>query len=153
MNELTDSDLTMVANKNFDSILRSVRSSCLNYSIQVSPFSATISLKKTIVKDKTGAYRIPPLVYEHENSNLQNINDALENELSSLKSKYGELLSVYVSAKDNLTLLQQSIKERDKMIRNLLATKKTNEMLVEALPAEISQNKATFKKEMSFRTF
>ena len=35
------------------------------------------------------------------------------------------------------------------MIRNLIATKKIDEMLVEALQAEISQNKATFKKEMS----
>ena len=139
----------MVANKNFDSILCSVRSSCLNYSIQVSPFSATISLKKTIVKDKTGAYRIPPPIYEHENSDLQNINDALENELSSLKSKYGELLSVYVSTKDNLTLLQESIKDRDNLIRNLIATKKTDEMLVEGLQVELSQKEATIKKDIS----
>ena len=56
-------------------------------------------------------------------------------------------MSVYVSTKDNLTLLQESIKDRDYLIRNIIATKKTDEMLVEGLQAELSQNKATIKRK------
>ena len=58
----SDSDITstMAASKAFDKILDCVKSSNLNFCLQLSPFSANISLKKTLVKDKAGFYLNPP---------------------------------------------------------------------------------------------
>ena len=54
--DIIDSDLnpTMAAHKTFDSILRQIQFSNLNFRIQLSPFAANISLKKTPVKDMSG---------------------------------------------------------------------------------------------------
>ena len=92
MENFTDSDAAMLANNNFESILSSVRDSCLNYSIHISPFSATISLRKTIAKDKTGAY-ITPRQCKSENSDLERKVSLLEEKLKNLDMKYEEALS------------------------------------------------------------
>ena len=149
MNKMTDSDLTMVANKHFDTILSSVGRSCLNYSIQVSPFSATISLRKTLAKDRTGASIIPSHVYEDKSLHLANEKSALEDELRSLRIKYEELLSTYASTNNNLTLLQNSLKERDSIILDFIAAKKADQKVVEDIQAELCWNKARFKEEVS----
>ena len=49
----------MVANKSFDNILEQITTSNLNFHLQMSPFSALISLKKSPVKDKSGALLLP----------------------------------------------------------------------------------------------
>jgi hypothetical protein len=56
MCQIKDSDLnpTMVASQTFDSIIKQILTSNLNFQLQVSPFSANISLKKTPIKDKSG---------------------------------------------------------------------------------------------------
>ena len=92
MDELTDSDLAMVANAEFENILRSIRNSCLNYNLQVSPFSAIISLRKTMIKDKVGAY-ISPRHCEDISPDLRRENTVLEDKLNSFRRKYEELIS------------------------------------------------------------
>ena len=52
--EFINSDLTMLAEKSFDSILKQVQDSKLNFQIKLSPFSAEISLKKTFIKNQSG---------------------------------------------------------------------------------------------------
>ena len=44
----------MIAEKTFSNIIQQVQSSNLNFQLKLSPFSAMISLKKTLVKDKLG---------------------------------------------------------------------------------------------------
>ena len=143
MNKLTNSDLTMLANNNFESVLSSVRNSCLNYSINVSPFSATISLKKSIVKDRSGVCIIPA---QCENSDIQNDKAILEDELCSLRIKYDKLLSAYASTTDNVTFLQNSIKDRDIIIGDLMAEKKASENIQK----ELNLYKARFHEELSY---
>ena len=50
MQEFINSDLnlTMLATQAFDDILDQIRSSSLNFHVQISPFSAVISLKKSL---------------------------------------------------------------------------------------------------------
>ena len=45
----------MLASKAFHDILNKIQSSNLNFHLRISPFSAQISLRKTLVKDKDGA--------------------------------------------------------------------------------------------------
>ena len=55
MNKIKDSDLNPTMLATFDNIIKQILSSNLNFQIQISPFSANISLKKTPIKDKLGA--------------------------------------------------------------------------------------------------
>ena len=51
---------TMLASHSFNAVLELVQTSCLNFQIQVSRFSAIISLKKSFIKDKCGNLVLPP---------------------------------------------------------------------------------------------
>ena len=48
--------MSTAATETFDMLLDCVKKSNLNFCLQLSPFSANISLKKTFVKDKAGVY-------------------------------------------------------------------------------------------------
>ena len=54
-----DSELTMVVDSKFNSILKEIQQSKLNFVISLTPFSANITLKKSTQVDKNGAH-IPP---------------------------------------------------------------------------------------------
>ena len=51
----------MLASNTFDFILEQIKKSSLNFQIQLSPFSAYISLKKSLVTDKSGVPQLPRL--------------------------------------------------------------------------------------------
>ena len=44
----------MLASRNFKNILHIIEKSNLNYFLQLSPFAVQISLKKTLIRDKSG---------------------------------------------------------------------------------------------------
>ena len=54
-----NSDLNMFASKAFDDILNTIKNSNLNFHLQQSPFSAVISLKKSLICDKFGSPLLP----------------------------------------------------------------------------------------------
>ena len=56
----SDFNPTMAASQTFETILNTIKSSNLNFQLMLSPFSATISLKKSLVKDKSGHLLSPP---------------------------------------------------------------------------------------------
>ena len=58
-NITSDFDHTMLASRTFDNIVNMIQNSCLNFQIQLSPFAANISLKKSLIKDRTGSYVFP----------------------------------------------------------------------------------------------
>ena len=63
MKESISSDfanLEMLADQAFNNILDGVQKSNLNFQMQVLPFSAFISLKKSLVKNKSGSFQLPP---------------------------------------------------------------------------------------------
>ena len=62
MDEFINSDFDdpkMIATQTFNNILDGIQKSNLNFQLQVSPFSAYISLKKTFVTDKSGSLLLP----------------------------------------------------------------------------------------------
>ena len=50
----------MCASRTFETLLQQIQSSHLNFHLQVSPFSAVISLKKTFIRDRSGRLLLPP---------------------------------------------------------------------------------------------
>ena len=70
----------MEATEAFKSILDSVMSSQLNFNLQLSPFSAVISLKKSLIKAKSGNPLPPPsttLLKLRSENDLQEQNNLL----------------------------------------------------------------------------
>ena len=60
----SDFDYTMLASNAFDYLLNQIRSSNLNFHLQMSPFSAIVSIKKSLIKDKSGLPLLPKLTTE-----------------------------------------------------------------------------------------
>ena len=81
---------TMLAIETFDGVLEHVRNSCLNFSMQVSPFSAVISIKKSLIKDKTGQLLLPsPRPATSENiQEMIDKNKKLERDVITLTQLY-----------------------------------------------------------------
>ena len=78
----------------FDSIIHLIQSSNINFKLQLSPFAANISLKKTPVKDRTGIPflpRVPNHPYSSEVDALTKISE-LENELVKMKNDYDDAM-------------------------------------------------------------
>ena len=94
MYEFTDSDTnpTMLASRKFDEILEDIQNSKLNFHLQLSPFSAVISLKKSLIKDRSGVHLKPPFSSSNASRNeiaaltLKNL--MLENKLADLHNEF-----------------------------------------------------------------
>ena len=91
-----NSDVKMVATKTFEDILNTIKNSNLNFHLQLSPFSAKISLKKSLVCDKFGSPLLPNLV--DDGKPLIERNHQLELEIVQLESRYESLAQQYNSA-------------------------------------------------------
>ena len=59
MSQTPVTDLKMLAKATFDNLIYEIQESGLNYTMQITPYSATISLKKSFVTDRNGLTVIP----------------------------------------------------------------------------------------------
>ena len=82
----------------FENIIQEIQNSCLNFKLEMSPFSASISLKKTFIRNKTGTL-IRPSTLGSCPKNEINLTNAemkeLEAELHLLKSNNATLKMNY----------------------------------------------------------
>ena len=108
MAEVIDSDMTMLAAASFDNILHHIQKSGLNYQLRITPFSANISIKKSLVKDREG-YPSFSMVSEYNAVNGASdvnakIDVKLRREVDELKNKQKEyvkeLEAVYKTVED-----------------------------------------------------
>ena len=84
----SDRNSTMIAENTFANIIQQVQSSNLNFQLQLSPFSAMISLKKTPVKDKSGLLKnVAPKTV---------CSAADQNEVASLLARNTELKNEFI---------------------------------------------------------
>ena len=77
----------MAANKCFEIILNQVKLSNLNFPIVQPPFSATISLMKYFVKDKSGLPLEPPLTEPNHLSHLETSNKVLNKKVFNFECR------------------------------------------------------------------
>ena len=121
MHQITDSDCktsAMLATEAFRQILDNIQSSNLNFQLQVSPFSAQISLKKSLVKDRAGNILHPPTNFQfqsYENSrkshhkdveNIEEENKKLKNELLILHRNHEALVNDFNKACQTIETLE-----------------------------------------------
>ena len=109
----TKMNATMAASKAFDKIIDCVKSSNLNFCLQLSPFSATISVKKTLIKDKAGFYLSPSVT----DLSLQPKQDLpgikikeLEDIVADLKLRLADSVTECEKANEMLAVLENKLK-------------------------------------------
>ena len=87
---------TMAAASNFDCIVKIIQLSNLNFKLQLSPFTANISLKKTPVKDRAGGVPLLPHVNHPSSADIVALvakNLKLENDLVKIQNDYTETMN------------------------------------------------------------
>ena len=91
MQEIINSDsdlkLTMLASQTFDNILEEIQNSCLNFQLQISPFSAMISLKKSYIKDRSGNPLLPTKQLNNKSRSSKDYIEALVAKNYELETK------------------------------------------------------------------
>ena len=114
MQESINSDVnensTMLASQAFNFILEQVQTSCLNFQMQISPFSAVISIKKSFIKDKLGNMLLPPPPDSSENF-LRDKNIQLEKDVTDLTKKYEAAVNDCENAKQVMKSLEKKTLE------------------------------------------
>ena len=129
---------TMTAERTFDSLLQQIQSSNLNYHLQLSPFSAYISLKKSPIKDKTGVplpttSNIPGAYSASVVAALTARNLLLESQLQSLRSDYAAAIDDCDASQERLKIIEIDLKE-------MAGLKERNEILESKLGALKSEH-------------
>jgi hypothetical protein len=143
MDQKINSDINskMVAKQTFNNILELIQTSNLNFQLQISPFSASISLKKTLVKDKFGVELLPSPTCLQPTSSPEYAaliaqNKKLESDLFSLTQSHEKVVDDCASAYRKIDFLQTQLHEKI-MIRSedftfneeILRLEKKNERL------------------------
>ena len=116
----SNSDVTMAANNAFANILSCIQSSGLNHKIQMTPFSANISLKKSLIKTLSGSPFVPTVARAETDRNVH------ERELIEMRNSYEDLLQKLAVAYQKIEELENDINDRNKTNRNHTASKNTS---------------------------
>merc|ERR1719283_301273 len=105
----SNSDVTMAANNVFTNILSCIQSSGLNHKIQMTPFSANISLKKSLIKTLSGSPFVPTVARAETDRNVH------ERELIEMRNSYEDLLQKLAVAYKKIEELENDINDRNKI--------------------------------------
>ena len=124
----------MFASRTFDDILSMIKNSNLNFHLQLSPFSAIISLKKSLICDKSGSPLISNSTYQMFKDEVSQ-HKQLEYEFSTLKSKYDDLASQFKSACETIENLEGHIIHYQKASQ----TEKEKNVVIDELKDSIFQ--------------
>lgn len=108
-----NSDVQKYAMSAFDDIICRVRRSNLNFQLQLSPFSAVISLKKSVVKNSEGVQIIP------EPKEIKANNDALQRSYAEATEKLEAAGKKILSLEDQLAELSRTQKETNKSKKDI----------------------------------
>ena len=107
----SDLDATMLANNAFDKIMELIKTSNLNFQMRLSPFSASISLKKSFIRDKFGNILVPTNVNaaSQKEFNIQHENNELEHKNEQLNQKILDIENLVASKSQTVQILEAKI--------------------------------------------
>ena len=150
----------MLADRTFQQILEEINNSKLNYQLQLSPFVAWISIKKSFIKDKAGAP-----IFSISLNNTGNNNENLKNDFQMLLKDYEHALETIRNlqnhAENNLkteedekcvllkkcNYLETLLHERDQAILTLNAVVDSAREAAITLNRQINENNNKFKEK------
>ena len=102
---VSDFDTAMLARIAFDKILEQIQTWNLNFQLRLSPFSASISLKKSFIRDKSGYFLLPSTGPMPANSE----NDELVEKKEHLNQKVDEMQNLIESKSKTTHTLEEKI--------------------------------------------
>ena len=119
-----DSDFThtMAASVMFERIIDQVRSSNLNYQIQMTPFSANIVVKKTLIRDIAGSPINPP--------KFKNNDEEIAKNYEKITAEMNALKVAYTTVQSDLKLAMSENKSNLQIIKKLQDTIAKNENII-----------------------
>ena len=154
----------MLALNTYESVIDQIRSSGLNFQLQLSPFSAQISLKRSLVKERSGVLRCPPplkkepSVHDHENwrENLSNNQiESFKNELNKLiientkcNEKLKEQEAEICTLKIENTKCEETLKEKEAEIFDLEKIVKVKNEVANRLNQQLRELKIKHETEI-----
>ena len=111
------------ASESFETILNQVKKSNLNFRMDLSPFSAVIYIKKSLIKDRSGTCRIPPtpdsVILHRVNSENQDLTQKvgkLERMLESIKSDYEISVVACENAHKTIAALEYDLRVKSNQV-------------------------------------
>ena len=157
MDRFINSDFTnpeMLASQTFDQIIDSVQKSNLNFQLQVSPFSAYISLKKSLVKDKSGSLLLPqkspPLTVSSPQPSSNSESAKLIIKINELESALVIQKNRYEDAVKDNEVTNQKLKDTEKKVvdenRKLEIEKKALRQEIKTYVAKLEDKVLEVKK-------
>ena len=151
MQESISSDFSnpkMLADQTFNNILDKIQKSNLNFQLQVSPFSAIISLKKSLVKDKSGSFLLPPSTQPSTRLSSTTVNtdllvkiSKLETDLQIQKNSHENALNKFKDASEKLRVCEENSTKLERENKALKHENKTLATKLEAKTIETNQMK------------
>ena len=145
---ISDLDSTMAAKRTFDNLLAQIQASNLNFHLQLSPFSASISLKKSLIKDKFGNTLLPPcpLPSDEPNQHVEHEDSLLLAENDHLKQELVDLQKLQNSSTETIQIFEQKIANMEASA--LKKSNKTSNLEIESLKKDLqARNKHIKEKE------
>ena len=137
-----------MASYTFDKILRDIQSSNLNFQMQVSPFSALISLKKSIVKEKDGSYRAPVLPSEYESVVHKKELDGIRHDYLVAVDECAKKTEELVASKNTIVLLEEKLAKSEAKALKLFEEKKSENDIFKKQVKVLHSEKEDLKKEI-----
>ena len=107
----------MAASQSFFNVVQEIQSSGLNFKIELSPFSAIIYLKNSLLKNKAGFIIEPPTVTQDVNGVQNQKISQLEQEIEALNQKLKIL--VIANEKCHDTIAKLNLKQEISKIEEL----------------------------------
>ena len=171
MHSVLDTDLAMAASISYSSILNEIQQSKLNFKIELSPFSAVITLKKTAIKDGSGASSLPPppssfLLHQAQQEifRLSHIISDLENENKDLKCNHETSIDNSVKlcsridelkleiSRDKIKVEETSLNQAKYAENEILSLKEQNRKLegsIQNFNSKLTETRSRLYKEKS----
>ena len=140
----------MAANQAFENLLSQVQSSCLNFKIELSPFSATIFLKKSFIKNQNGVYVHPPPdpVREVHCDDLKVKISELKIENNSLQDKFASVTREMLTCNEIIDNLRNEMKQKQEIIEGLDLANKELKNESEVIGSELHNTRIEITKHL-----
>ena len=105
-----DSELALAVNAKFDSIVKEIQQSNLNYLINLTPYAAYVTLKKSSQLDINGSQALPspPALSLREKLNSESEIECLQTKIIQYEKQYDDLLKENGALKNELHVISES---------------------------------------------
>ena len=104
-----DPNISSDATATFENIPEQIQTSNLNFHLQRSPFSAVISLKKTLIKDKLGVSLLPSSSNPELLQKINFDNQALRKKINNLTEDYEDAVNDSENAHKTIATLKDQL--------------------------------------------